>query len=484
MLPSVTFHLIEVEVEGTMLSRDEIRRLAADFVGRAISLSDLLLLQERLSNYLVERGYLLSRVRLNRQKTDISGGVAVFEEVSRNVSLRIEAQGLRDSYIRHQIGQFLNTPLSQEDITNILYNLQGDPLIDSFTVNIAGEDPAILTIAVRAARPWRLEVEASNDENPDIGEGGVRFFFGNGNVAGGGENLFGEYKLTDGLERWQVGAIIPMTPKHGRLQVVYQQSDGRLVSGFLDLFDVSNRSYVLSAGFVQPILFLPRHKFELGLSGDRKESQSFVLGDRQFADVEASSIRFSQSYSYGSSSDGLIALSQFSFGTTNIEGARNYFHWNGQVQWERDLRWMKLYVRGAAQLAADVLPGFERCAIGGRNGNQFIFGNSIRGVTTNGNSGDNCVAFTGELRFPLLRGEEVNLQVFPFFDFGYVWDGEGRTLNPQAIPSLGAGFRFDWRGLISVQGNYGYAFGDFDSNLQDGLRRQELSGSILFNWKF
>ena len=478
------FSLKRVKLEGKIVSQAEVERLAADYLGKEVSLSDLLLLQERLSNYYVEKGYFLSRVRLNRQKTDLSLGIAVFEEISRDVELRIKAEGLRDSYIQGKIGQFLNKPLSQRDITNILYTLQQDSLVETFKVNIEGEDPAILLITVKAREAWQLEIEGSNDENPDIGEAGVRFFLGHRNVARGGENLFGEYKITDGLERWQLGAVIPVTPKNGRLQLVYQQSNSNVVSGFLDPYSVRNESYVISAGFIQPILFLPQHKFELGLSGDRKESQSFVLDDRQFSDVEANSIRFSQNYSYSSPLDGLIALSQFSVGLTNIKGERDYFHWNGQVQWERDLKLLKLYLRGAAQFTLDSLPGFERCAIGGRNGNQFIFGNSIRGVTTNGNSGDNCLAFTGELRFPILKGDDIKLQVFPFFDFGYVWDNQGQTLNPQAIPSLGAGFRFDWRGLILVQGNYGYAFGDFDSNFEDGLRRQELSGSILFNFKF
>jgi hemolysin activation/secretion protein len=323
---SMAFILRGVRVEGEVFVQENLDSLVQEYLGKEATVATLLLLQEKLSNYYVEKGYFLTRVRLNREKTDLEAGTVVFEEVSRQVELKILARGLRDAYVRRKLQPLVGHPFSQTDLNRILYTLQQDPLVASFQAEIRGEDPTLLIISLKAAAPWQLELEASDDENYALGSEGVRFSFSQKNLVGGGETLFGDYKATEGLQRWQVGAIAPVTPQQGRVQLVYQQSNSTVVEGFLADFEVKNESAVISGAFIQPIINLPDQKLELGLAADFKESRSFVLGDRLFSDLAVHSLRFSQSYTFSSSLDGLIALSQFSSSVVNL--------------WERCMQWV------------------------------------------------------------------------------------------------------------------------------------------------
>jgi hemolysin activation/secretion protein len=134
------------------------------------------------------------------------------------------------------------------------------------------------------------------------------------------------------------------------------------------------------------------------------------------------------------------------------------------------------------QLSPQSLPNIEQCAIGGRNGNQFIFGNTVRGYTTNARIGDNCVAATLEVRFSLYKSDNFELNGFPFFDIGYVWNTQGRVLAPQTLVGTGVGVRLSYKDLLLIQTNYGFALNDSEGGFEDIT--QGLSFSVLGRLKF
>ena len=125
-----------------------------------------------------------------------------------------------------------------------------------------------------------------------------------------------------------------------------------------------------------------------------------------------------------------------------------FFSWKAQGQVIKALTDdLQLYGRLAIHLSPHRQPGGERCALGGKNGNVFIFGNTVRGYGTNFVSDDNCLAGTLELRYSLLREESIALQILGFVDYGQVWGSLENILLRRTLISTGIGLRFERNSL-------------------------------------
>ncbi|WP_041238492.1 ShlB/FhaC/HecB family hemolysin secretion/activation protein [Gloeothece citriformis] len=487
VLKKVYLHNSEV------FTSQEVNEIVKDYLGKPVDLSDLLKIQELLSQNYLKKGYFLSRVRLETQNIDVDKGVAYYSALEESVDLQIQSHGLRRSYISARIKRFLHPPLSQKNLYEAINLLRQNPLIEDLKVDLwqTEGNKSILSLDIKAAPQWNLSSEANTDENDDVGASGILVSLLNRNLAGGGESILTEYKVTEGLERWLISLSIPVNSKEGRIELAYQQANSQLINGFFEPFDIRNDSSIVSVGFSQPLILTPNSTFELGLSIEQRESRSFVLDDILFSQAELSALRFKQVYLKRSTQDALIGISQLSLGWVNFnqgqENNSNFFHWQGQLQWERNLNNAntKFYVRLASQMASKSLPPFEGCAIGGRNGDRFSFGNNNRAYTTNGRIGDSCLAATMELRFPVYVDDNGQLQLVLFGDLGYVWNlGAQQPLSPQFLASTGVGFRYQLNDSLLVQVNYAIPLSGVGTLTGDSLKRQEVSGSVRYGVKF
>jgi hemolysin activation/secretion protein len=402
------------------------------------------------------------------------------------VKLDVTGSGIRDSYIESKLNEYLSVPLNQKNLEEGLSLLRADPLIGDIISSINSteiEGQSLLSVKARGNPPWSLGAEVSNDENPAVGSWGVRTFFENNSFLGGGERFQAEYKVTEGLERWSVGFSIPLPNTGSTVELLYQEGDSRIVDGVLKPFEVENNSYVASFRFRQTIKETLQENFAISFGVDRRSSNSSALGE-ELSNVELTAIRLDQSYVYKTNNILGIIISQFSLGIPDGDSSfdNTFFSWQGQGQILYNFGIGQVYGRISLQLSPDELPAIEQCAIGGRNGNQFIFGNIVRGYATNSRLGDNCAAGSLEVRFPLYRGGGFEAIAFPFVDVGYVWNNKGVSIDPQTLIGTGFGVRLSYRQALLVQANYGFALNDPDNPLEDIT--QGLSFSVLGRIRF
>jgi len=469
--------------DNTVLSQEEVDMITAPYLNQPLVIERLLLLQQQLTQVYLDRGYFTSFVILEGQEA--IKGIVTFTAIEGTAKIEVEASGVRDDYIKSKLEPFLGPPLNQKRLEEGVNLLLIDPLVKNLQTAIAPsaqEGESTIKIKAISQPPWNIGAEISNDENPIVGSWGVRGFIENSNIAGGGEQFRAEYKATEGLERWLVGVTIPILPTNSTIDLVYQQSNSDIVDGFFKDFQINNDSYVASFRFKQPIWKKFDESFDFSFGVDYRESQSFVLEDQLFSNIRLTAIRLDQTYTKRSQNNFGIVLSQFSVGLSNQETDSTFFHWQGQGQFLKNFGNGQIFTRVGLQLSPQSLPNIEQCAIGGRNGNQFIFGNTVRGYTTNARIGDNCVAATLEVRFSLYKSDNFELNGFPFFDIGYVWNTQGRVLAPQTLVGTGVGVRLSYKDLLLIQTNYGFALNDSEGGFEDIT--QGLSFSVLGRLKF
>lgn len=471
--------------DSTVLTQEEVNAIASPYLNQPLDIERLLLLQKQLIQAYADQGYINSLVQLDHQTLEAGDGVITFIAIEGEAEIEVEVRGLRDDYIESKLDRFTKQPFNQQRLIEGLNLLSIDPLVKDLESSIIPSDQtgkSIVTVKAIAQPRWSIGAEISNDENPIVGEWGIRGFIENNNIAGGGEQFKAEYKVTEGLDRWFVGATIPILPTNSRLELTYQQSNSRIIDGFFKDFDIESDSYVASVRFTQPIWQKFDESLDFSFGVDHRESQSFVLEDELFSNVRLTAIRLDQTYIKRSSKSLAIGLSQFSIGTSNQEVDSTFFHWQGQGQFLYNFGFGQIFTRLALQLSPHTLPTIEQCAIGGRNGNRFIFGNTVRGYTTNARTGDNCIASTLEVRFPFYKSDNFEFSGFPFFDLGYVWNSKGGTVNPQTLIGTGVGVRLSYKDLLLIQTNYGFALNNPDSGFDDIT--QGLSFSILGQFRF
>ncbi|WP_206814936.1 ShlB/FhaC/HecB family hemolysin secretion/activation protein [Chroococcus sp. FPU101] len=467
---------------NTVFTQEEINAIAAPYLNQPINPELFLELQDKLTQAYVDRGYFTSFVVIEGQP---SGGTLIFNAIEGIAIVNVNGSGIRDDYIKSKLEPFLDQPLQKERLGEGLSLLLIDPLVKNLQNTITPGDrlsESIINVNFVPQPKWNIGAEISNDENFTVGSWGIRGFIENNNIAGGGEQFRAEYKVTEGLDRFVVGATIPILPTRSRIELTYQQSNSNIIDGFFKDFDIKNDSYVASFRFTQAIWQKFNESLDFSFGVDHRESQNFVLNDKLFSNVRLTAIRLDQTYIKRSAKSLAIVLSQFSIGLSNQEVDSTFFHWQGQGQYLYNFGIGQVFTRLALQLTPQSLPNIEQCAIGGRNGNQFIFGNTVRGYTTNARTGDSCIAGTLEVRFPFYKTNDVEFSGFPFLDIGYVWNTRGGSADPQTLVGTGVGVRLSYRDLLLIQTNYGFALNDTNSGFDD--LTQGLSFSVLGQFRF
>jgi hemolysin activation/secretion protein len=493
-----SFILREVRlVNSTIFTQEQVNTSASSYLGKAVTFETLLEIQTRLSELYVQLGYVTSVVVLPEEESqNLDGGTVIYKALEGQLeALQVEGlKHLKESYVRERLLPYASTPLNVNKLEEGLLLLRDDPLFSSVNSRLipgsqAGKNQWVVTL--KEAPVWRIEAEGSNDENSAVGDWGGRVALKNYNVLGVGDEFRAEYKRTEGLERFLTSYEIPISPQGGAVQLSYQLTDSEIVVEPFNEIGINNNAYTLALNLTQPLIKTPTTTFQLGLGIERRESQSYILGDIPFSfdpgvpdgETEITVLRFNQTYLIRNPESAFLGNSTFSYGFSNLTIDSNFFSWQGQIQWLKKLgEDARLTVRLAGQLSPNTLSSLEQCAIGGLNGNIFLFGNTVRGYSTNVRSGDNCFAASAEVSFDLIEDNDWGVvQLTPFVDFGTVWDNEGDVFSPNTLVSSGLGLRWRIRDNLSVRIDYGIPL----ISVQDeSLEEQRWNFSILLGTGF
>ena len=487
-VPSVSFTVDGIDVEGNSILEEEIQTIAAEYIDRPITFDDLLVLRSRITQLYVDEGYVTSGAFLpsNQVLTDGTVTIQVVEGTVEAVQVS-GTQHLREGYIRQRLAT--NTPLNQADLLESLQLLQLNPFVSQVNAELtAGTSPGqnMLLVAVDEPSPFTASLGGSNYRPTSIGSAEATVSLGYSNLIGIGDRITGSYGRTDGLDIFDAGLSVPINAKEGTLSFRFNSSESQIIDDEFEDLEIESETRTYGLSFRQPIVRSPETEFALGLGLDLRRRQTFILDNIPFSFSvgpeegvsNVSVLRFSQDWVNRSAGRVLAARSQFSFGldafnaTVNDSGIDGrYFSWIGQFQWVQQLSSRNLMItRLSTQLTPDSLLSLEQFSIGGVD--------TVRGYAQNQLVADNGALAGVEFRLPLTSNPQ-RLQLTPFLEMGTVWNNDTPDPETSTIAGLGLGVRWLVGSSLFVRLDYGIPLIEVDND-SDSLQDEGLYLSVNF----
>ena len=489
----VTIVVDRFEVIGsTVFSEAELQAALAPFIGRPLTLSELLKARTAVTQLYVERGYVSSGAFIPPQAPE-AGTVTI--EVIESRLIDIQVQGttrLNSGYISSRLALAADVPLQVDRLVEALRLLQLDPLIDNISGELStGLEPGTnrLTVLVKEADSFDVDFVTSNDRTPLVGTWERGGFVNQRNLTGLGDGLQIGYLNTEGSDRVIADYKIPLSPRNATLGAHFEYTTSQVISEPESVLDIETDSFLVDLSFRQPLIHTPTEELALSLIGSWQRSRTVFLEDllgeaipfpafgaNSDGEIEVFALRFAQDWLKRGENYVIAARSQFNFGlggstplnTTGDAPDSKFFSWQSQAQWVQALGPdTLLLVHGEAQLASDTLPAQELFGLGGQR--------TIRGYRQDRLLTDNAVFATAEVRLPVLRYRERQglVQVVPFLDVGTGWNT--RLPNPDTNILVGTGI-----GLLWTEGNHWNARLDWGIPLNDSESGDSLQENGLY----
>lgn len=483
----VTVTVEEFQVVGsTVFSEAQLQATLAPFLNRPLTLAELLQARTAITQLYVDGGYVASGAFIPPQLPE--NGVVVIEVLEGTLTdIQIEgAQRLNPNYVRSRLALATQPPVQISRLVTALRLLQLDPLIENISAELsAGLDPGTnrLTVTVAEADSFTVDFVTRNDRSPQVGTWERGLFLHEANLTGRGDGLQLGYLNTEGSDRLLLDYQLPINPSDGTLGIHFEFTDSEVVSEPTDILGIETNSFLVDLTLRQPIVKTPTEELALSLTGSWERSRSEFLEDllgeaipfpafgaNRDGEIEIFALRFAQDWVKRGNNQVIAARSQFNLGLggstpfdlTGEAPDSQFFSWQGQAQWARQLAPdTLLLLRGETQLASETLPAQELFSLGGQR--------TVRGYAQDRLLTDSAVMATAEVRIPVAhyRDRQGLIQLVPFFDIGTGWNV--RLPNPTPDTLIGAGI-----GVLWTEGDYWRARVDFGIPLND-----EESGDSL-----
>ncbi len=493
---AATIVVTDFHVTGaTAFSEAELDVLTQPYEGHPISAEELQAARDAITRHYIAAGFVNSGATIPEQ--DAAAGVVEIRVVEGSLS-QVEVEGLeyfRESYVRERLERAGGTPLSVVAIEERLQILQQDGRIRRVDADLLpGDRPgdARLRVKLEEEDPWWIRLQGDNYESPSSGAYAGRLDLGDDNVLGFGDRLFASGTWTEGLDSYSIGYEIPVNVYDTTLGVSYDWGKSNVVESPFDELDISSQSQTLRLILRQPLLRDLHHSLAFSLTGEKRESQTFLLGDgfafapgpNQDGESFETVSRASLDWQYRDLQQVVAARSQLSVGLDLFDSTSHrgdvpdgrFWAWLGQFQWlyRLDPSGVELLFRVDGQVAGDPLLSLEQFSVGGHG--------TVRGYRENQLVRDNGVVGSLEARLPLWsndKGSRVQLAVFS--DMGQSWNVNSRSLGcdpavtmdcklvplgdhhpgqRKTISSVGAGLRFQLLRHVDGEVYYGYALRD------------------------
>src|SRR5579871_119618 len=455
-----TFQLKAIKFTGhTVISDEALQQVAVPYIGRTVTAADLESLRQRLTVAYVQKGYINSGAILPDQQ--VADGVVTYQIIEGRLG-RIDVEGLdqlNPNYVADRLARGAGPPLNIRELERQQQILLQNPNIERLNVELLpGVRPgdARLHVLARETDPYSLSGYIANNQPPNVGaergelDGGIR------NIMGFGDQMLLRFAQTQGLSEGGFFYAVPVASDDTTISARFDIDNSRVSQSPFRVLDIANRTRTYALGVSRPLYQSPEDNFILGLSFEKRTSDSFLFGEpfsfSSGADNGATDVtvlRFYQDFLERTSEHVYALRSTFSFGLdawdptiTSMRPTGKFTSWLGQAQYVQLVPWLnsQLLLRSSLQLSADPLFPIEQFSLGGST--------TVRGYREAAFVRDDAFVGSAEYRVPVAQvrlpyvsvgDNDGSIQLAPFGDMGTGWNTGGPTQGPHNIESLGLG---------------------------------------------
>jgi len=459
MAPSIVIRDVQLE-SNELIPQAVFAAARAPYLDRSVSSMELQQLAQRLTQYLVERGYVSSGVVVPDQK--IEAGVVRLRVVEgRIATIAVHGNGrLRERYFIGRLDDVLDRPLHVGTLAGQLQLLQQDPLVARLDADIrpgVERGTAVLNLDVATRKSYGFSVGIDNHVSPNVGDQQYTAELHHLNLLGFGDTLQLAYRRAEGFDGGSIAYDLPFL-FDTTLGVLYERSESHIVAEPFAALDIEGDSTRYGASLRRAFMRSPGGELTLGIGLEAQEVRSYLLGEPfGFAASDANGMSratvatLTQEWVRRDAKRVLALRSTFNFGLAafdaTIGGAADgeFAYWLGQAQWLQKISLGDGTVSARLQLRAanDALPGHRKYGLGGAE--------SVRGYRENLFVRDNGALLSIEWSTPLAHvqvpglsreASDGELRLAPFADYGYGRD-DGDVPAPVDIASVGVALH--WR---------------------------------------
>ncbi len=503
-----------IDFEGNRrIPTADLEALVEPYLERQISEELIEEIRRAATAYYVDRGYLNSGAVVRKQS--VLDGIITLSIVEGELS-EVRVFGLdrlRPQFIKGRLAKQISAPLNLADVKDSVELLKSNPLIQSVSARLepkrdeAGRvvmGQAVLDTIVEEADPIRVDLIASNNRPPSIGGENLAVAAEHRNLLGYGDRLSGQLGLLrrndSGLESSELDNIgvrydLPVSPSGTVVWAGYDNNDYFVFEEPFTNLDIGGSLRDYSLGLRQPLSQNARQRFDVGLDGQVRRSETTLFGEPFTLSPGAVNgeerlsvlrLRFEWSRrnersiwaSRVSVNWGLDAFDA-TVGQGDRDGEFTSFQW--QLQHLRLVQWIpntdsQLILRVGGQWSEDPLLSVERYKLGGVN--------SIRGYRENALVRDRAIAAGIEMRTPLPwmnRADQPWVTLAPFAEIGAGTNADNVLADPESISSVGIGVILKVNRRVEGRIDWGYALDEIPGNPNQDLQDHGFHFRLVAN---
>jgi len=457
--PVIGVNVREIRITGsTVFTTDEIARITAPFTGREVTSENLEELRKALTLLYIQNGYVNSGAVIPDQVVE-DGVITIHIIEGRLSGINVEGNKLfRDGYLKKRISLGSDRPLDINSLQEQLLLLHQDRRIRRINAELKpglGLGESALDVQVTESGPVKFWLYFDNYESPTVGAEGLSVALEHQSLTGNGDVLGVIFGRTSGLDpQFEAYYALPLTARDATLALEFRKNTYTVVEEPFDPLDIVSKSDLYGIHWRRPFRRTLGGEFALVITGEHITNKTSLLGEPFSLSLGAvdgestvTALRFGQEWIHRDRKQVLDLRSRFSLGINALGATDNpadipdsqFFSWLLKFQWVRyveKLRGTQFLLKSDLQLSRDPLLTLEKISVGGRY--------SVRGYRENEIVRDNAFIASLEARVPILRNKPWAdyLQLAPFADFGWGWNTELPTPNPETLSSVGLGLRW------------------------------------------
>ena len=485
---------------NTVFSDQVLGEIAKPYQNQELTTEELYELRNQLTRYYIDNGYINSGVVLPDQ--EIIDGVITFKVIEGVLTEKTLSgnKWLKEHYIFSRLERGINTPLNIFELQKPLQLLQYHRPIERINAELAPGDAlgeSVLNIEVKEARPYEFSTTFNNHRSPSIGSYQLELSGALSNLTGWGETIGGTYQrrfkeglgVAPGQDDYNIYANIPITRWDTELQLGFEKNTSTVVTDVFRSLDIKSESEIYRVGLRQPIYRTVSREFAVSIILERKKSDTTLLGEPfsfspgvDNGQSRVTRLNLVQEWLDRSQQSVLSIRSEIGIGIDALDATvkdsaegnsgsdSKFVSWLGQFQYLRRLPLLdsQLLLRTNVTFVDAPLLPLEKFAIGGYN--------SVRGYRENALNRDEGMTASVEWRVPIARIKvpmlskglaDGEVQLAPFYDYGWGRNKTGDEGDPRYISSVGIGLRWNINSRIQTEVYWGHALRNIDFEEHD-----------------